>query len=210
MTSQPLNTGPAPYALADWRRRINDLYAEVRAETDPARAWSHWHGTRSALFRVHPMSPLSDVQKDSFSEIPLYDYDPALRFAVDLIPRRGPQLVFDLGQDGTMAAEPRAQTSGLMGSLGAELTLYWITGYGGGLFLPFKDATNGAETYGGGRYLIDAIKGSDLGLAADGKLILDFNFAYSPSCALSEDYVCPLSPAENTLPVAVRGGEKVF
>jgi uncharacterized protein (DUF1684 family) len=90
-----------------------------------------------------------------------------------------------------------------------ELSLFWIEGYGGGLFLPFQDATNGGETYGGGRYLYDTIKGADLG-AGPGGIVLDFNYAYNPSCAYDEQWLCPLAPQENRLPFATEAGEKAF
>jgi hypothetical protein len=96
-----------------------------------------------------------------------------------------------------------------------RLALHWIEGYGGGLFLPFKDLTNirppagQGETYGGGRYLLDTIKGADLGSSAD-RLVLDFNYAYNPSCAYHPRWACPLAPEENTLPFAVTAGEKRY
>jgi uncharacterized protein len=103
---------------------------------------------------------------------------------------------------------PFATTRGLAGPLGGELTLYWISGYGGGVFLPFRDATSGTETFAGGRYLIDSIKGAELG-ERHGHLILDFNFAYNPSCSYSERWVCPLAPPANRLPAAVKAGERL-
>ena len=87
--------------------------------------------------------------------------------------------------------------------------MFWVLGYGGGVFLPFKDATNGPETYGGGRYLLDTIKHADLG-SEDERLVLDFNYAYNPSCAYNPRWHCPLSPPENTLPVEIRAGEKSY
>jgi len=70
------------------------------------------------------------------------------------------------------------------------------------LFVPFLDATSGDETYGGGRYL-------DLMENDSGTYVLDFNLAYNPSCAYGrKNYVCPLPPAENTLSVPIRAGEK--
>jgi uncharacterized protein (DUF1684 family) len=84
-----------------------------------------------------------------------------------------------------------------------------VQGYGGGLFLPFKDQTNRTETFGGGRYLYDTIKGADLG-ANEQEMLLDFNFAYNPSCAYNTQWVCPLAPQENTLNCAVIAGEKRF
>jgi uncharacterized protein (DUF1684 family) len=74
------------------------------------------------------------------------------------------------------------------------------------VFLPFADRTNGNESYAGGRYLLDTIKGADLG-RADDRVILDFNFAYNPSCAYSDRWTCPLSPPSNRLQSAVGAGE---
>jgi uncharacterized protein (DUF1684 family) len=88
------------------------------------------------------------------------------------------------------------------------LAVYWLEGYGGGVFLPFADATSGRETYGAGRYILDTVKGADLG-EQDGKLLLDFNFAYNPSCVYDPSWVCPLTPPQNRLSVAIRAGERV-
>lgn len=91
-----------------------------------------------------------------------------------------------------------------------RLALLWVEGYADGLFLPFRDATNGTETYGAGRYLLDAAKSADLGGDMErGTLILDFNFAYHPSCAFDPRWSCPLAPPENRLDVAVRAGERM-
>jgi uncharacterized protein (DUF1684 family) len=91
-----------------------------------------------------------------------------------------------------------------------RLGLYWMAGYAGGLFLPFRDATNGAETYGAGRYLLDAAKSADLGGdTAAGTLILDFNFAFQPSCSFDPRWSCPLSPPENRLDIRVEAGERL-
>lgn len=89
----------------------------------------------------------------------------------------------------------------------AVLSTFWIEGYGGGLFIPFRDHTNGEATFGGGRYLVDTIKGADLGLNGEG-VNMDFNFSYNPSCAYHPRWICPLSPAENELAFAVTAGEK--
>ena len=207
-------SGPEAYALADWRRRIFTLYAQIREMADPAQAHAHWLDVRSAMFRDHPMSPLPEDQRADFAGIACAPYDPAFRFSVRLRTIAGDSLSYDLARDGTMRARPIATTEGLADALGGELMVLWIEGYGGGMFIPFTDATSGAgasgvRSYGGGRYLADAIKGSDLGLAPDGRLIVDFNFAYNPSCALSDAYVCPLSPPENRLKGAVLAGETV-
>lgn len=193
-------------SLWDWRRRVLALYAEVRAASDPAVGWAAWRQGRDALFRQHEQTPLEDV--GGFGALPLYGYDPAMRFLVTLDAVQGEALMLPAGDDGDVRAVPFARTHGLHEALGGELTAYWIAGYGGGVFLPFADATSGHETYGGGRYLLDTIKGADLGTAPDGRTVLDFNFAYNPSCAYSSRYVCPLSPRANRLPGPVRAGER--
>ena len=72
-------------------------------------------------------------------------------------------------------------------------------------FIPFKDLTNGEETYGGGRY-IDFWRSS---LQAE-PLILDFNMAYNPWCYYSDGYNCPIPPPENHLDVSIAAGEMLF
>lgn len=88
------------------------------------------------------------------------------------------------------------------------LDVYWLEAYGGGLFVPFADATSGDETYGAGRYVLDTVKGADLG-AEHGRLVLDFNFAYQPSCAYDSRWACPLAPPANRLDVRVEAGERL-
>jgi uncharacterized protein (DUF1684 family) len=75
------------------------------------------------------------------------------------------------------------------------------------LFILFKDATSGKETYGAGRYLdLEAERDH----TPDGRWILDFNRAYNPWCVYSKDYTCPLVPRENWLEVAIPAGEKDY
>jgi hypothetical protein len=192
-------------ALWDWRRRIFALYAAIRGAADPARAWAEWRRTREALFLDHPQTPLGEGPRRA----PTYfAYDPSFRFEVGLAPALDPTpLAIPAGPDGEVTIVPFGSSDGLATALGGELTLYWIAGYGGGVFLPFTDGTSGRETYAGGRYLLDTIKGSDLGTRA-GRLVLDFNFAYNPSCAYSDRWICPLAPPANRLPNPVRAGEK--
>ena len=202
-------TGAGWAELWDWRRRVADLYASVRADADPHAAWRRWCAARDALFRDHPQSPLDADARAGFAGLPVFPYDPALRLPVRLDPLpAAEETVFDAGADGALRVRPFARTNGLARDLGGELVLYWLSGYGGGVFLPFTDATSGRETYGGGRYVLDTIKGADLGVDGEGRTVLDFNFAYAPSCAHSPRYVCPLAPAGSRLPRPVRGGEK--
>ena len=196
--------------LWDWRRRIAELYAEIRAFDDPEFAWRLWRDSRDDLFRTHPQSPLDGHRRRDFAGLALFEYDPAFRCTADLVPTSDAEAHnLSGGRDGYVQLIPFARTVGLAGRLGGELTLYWLGGYGGGVFLPFRDATTGAATFGGGRYLLDGIKGADLGLDGEGRVILDFNFAYNPSCAYSARWICPLAPPANALPLAVRAGERL-
>ncbi|WP_417513877.1 DUF1684 domain-containing protein [Minwuia sp.] len=197
-----------PLEVLDWRRCVSGMYATVRAIPDPQQAWRYWQDRRAELVATHPASMIAPADRRRFPGIHLFDHDPALRFAVETEPAEGKAESYQLGSDGALTVSPALRTAGLAGTLGLELTIYRLHGYGGGLFLPFRDATSGTETYGGGRYLLDTIKGADLGQDGPGRLVLDFNFAYFPSCAHSDAYVCPLSPPENALSVPVRAGER--
>lgn len=199
-----------PNALADWRRRVSETYAGIRSVPNHAmQAWVGWRKIRDDLMKTHAMSPLNMNEQATFKELPYFDFDTDYRFLVDTKTPddRTPETI-ELMDDGGLVIEPVLETVGLAEKLGGELTIYWLGGYGGGLFLPFGDATNGTTTYGGGRYLLDSIKGADLGQVEDGRMILDFNFAYNPSCAYSPRWSCPLAPGRNKLPGAVIAGEK--
>lgn len=204
------STRDAYLALWDWRRAVFGAYRRVRDQPDnPIGAWHGWRKARLSLFAGHPQSPIGMTRREAPVALPFFDYDVDLRFTVALTPPADDTtLLVPAGDDGTVSLRPFATTDGLSDRLGQDLTLYWIELYGGGVFLPFGDATNRQETYGGGRYLLDTIKGADLGTDAAGRVILDFNFAYNPSCAYSDAYICPLAPEANRLPVAIRAGEK--
>ncbi|TWF42224.1 DUF1684 domain-containing protein [Neorhizobium alkalisoli] len=195
--------------LWDWREKIANLYCQIRSTSDVSAAWRLWRDTRATMFRDHPQSPIEAPDRKTFNGPSTFAYDPALRLAVSLDMVEPEHTTVATGADGELSMRSFARTSGLEARLGGELTLYWIEGYGGGVFLPFVDATSGTETYGGGRYLLDTIKGADLGVARPGgTLELDFNFAYFPSCAYSSRYVCPLAPSGNRLKGAVKAGER--
>ena len=84
--------------------------------------------------------------------------------------------------------------------------MWWLGSYGNGIFVPLRDATAGTTTYGAGRYLLDTVKGADLGREGDA-WVVDLNFSYNPSCAYDPDWACPLAPAGNRLEAAVPVGE---
>jgi uncharacterized protein len=195
-------------SLLDWKRRVLALYAEVRAASDPAAAWTSWCETRDELFRTHVQSPLPEEERASFAGVPYFDYDPALRMLATVEDAEPEHREIAASGDETIAFTRVGRAVFALGGEELALETYWLDGYGGGVFLPFRDATSGRETYGAGRYLLDTVKGADLG-AEDGHLVLDFNFAYNPSCSYDPRWVCPLAPPPNRLAVAVRGGERV-
>ena len=111
---------------------------------------------------------------------------------------------------GVMPTTPVGRVRFEIGGVEQLLTVTWLGGYADGLFLPFRDATNGAETYGAGRYLLDTAKSADLGSdVGRGTLLLDFNFAYQPSCAFDPRWACPLAPPENRLAIRIEAGERL-
>jgi uncharacterized protein (DUF1684 family) len=184
------------------------LYADVRAGSDPAVAWAHWVSVRDELFRTHPESPLPREARESFPGVPYFAYDPELRVLAAVEPAESAETEIGSSGEETIAFRRFARARFELGAEEHALELYWLTAYGGGVFVPFRDETCGAETYGGGRYLLDTVKGSDLGMDGD-RLVLDFNFAYNPSCSYDPWWVCPLSPPANRLPVAVHAGERM-
>jgi uncharacterized protein (DUF1684 family) len=178
--------------LLDWRRRVFALYAEVRAAGDPARAWERWVDVRAELYRSHPQSPRAGGEPRYFP------YDPAWRFEARA--EEAPHEHIEI--DGF----PFTRFARLRFGDGLSLDAYRLETYGGGVFVPFRDATCGAESYGAGRYVLDTVKGADLG-GGDGALVLDFNFAYNPSCAWDDRWACPLTPPANRLEVRIEAGE---
>ncbi len=193
-------------SLMDWRRRILDLYGDVRNDSDPERAWRYWRDVRDELFSTHPQSPVQPANRAGFTGAGYHDYDPRYRLLVELTDAEPLELDISTSRWSSYRFTRFATVELRIEGRKCSLDCFWLQGYGGGLFLPFGDATNGVTTYGAGRYLLDTVKGADLG-TEDGKLVLDFNFAYNPSCAYDPRWVCPLAPAGNRLPVEVRAGE---
>ncbi len=192
--------------ILDWRRRVFALYADVRAEQDPAAAHARWRRTRDDLFRTHPASPLLPEDREGFAGLPVPAYDPGWRFEVRLRDAEPERIEVDTGTDGAVPFERIGAVD--LPDLGS-LDVWRLATYGGGLFVPVKDASAGREggTYGGGRYLLDSVKGADLG-SPGGSLVLDLNFAYNPSCAYDPAWACPLAPPGNVLAVEVPVGER--
>ncbi|AZH80119.1 hypothetical protein CSX12_17525 [Microbacterium sp. Y-01] len=204
-----MTTTPARTALevVDWRRRVFALYDAVRRAESPEDAHELWRIERDDLMRRHPATPLLPEDRVLFEGLPIASYDPQWRFELPILPADPGGFEFPTGTDGVVPFERIGRVE--VPDVGS-LDVWRLMSYGGGLFILVRDALAGRPggTYGGGRYLIDTIKGADLGSdPARGTIVLDFNFAYNPSCAYDPAWACPLAQPGNVLPVAVPVGE---
>jgi hypothetical protein len=187
--------------LLDWRRSVAALYAAVRAESDPVAAHELWCVGRQRLVSEHPESP------NPRAKLHVAAYDPSWRVDAVLVPTEPLRIEIATATDGVVPFERIGRVeAAVIGSL----DVWWLDSYGGGIWLPLRDTS--PQTYGGGRYLLDTVKGADLGgtfEAATGKgsLVVDLNFAYNPSCAYDEKWVCPLAPEGNRTSLEVPVGE---
>jgi len=205
--------------LYDFRCQVSALYRDraraILAGEDAVETWQRFLDGRNQLFATHPQSALDEEQRRQFKALPYFPYNPAM-CVVALLDSDVEPATFTVAMNAqeSMTMTRAARLHFELEGQAVALSIYWLNVYGGGLFLPFRDASCPAESYGGGRYLFDTIKGSDF-LPAPGaplgeSILLDFNYAYNPSCAYNSRWVCPLSPPENRLQVPVRAGEKNF
>jgi uncharacterized protein (DUF1684 family) len=146
-------------------------------------------------------SPLDPGRRADFPGLDYYPPDPELRFVTELIPGDGAtvQVATSDGREKTYTRVGHVEFA--VGGVGCRLTVF-DTGHPG-LFIPFRDATSGDETYGAGRYLDVTVEGSQ-------RVVVDFNRAYNPYCVYGDGYSCPIPPAENRLQVPIRAGERDF
>ncbi|MBV9486424.1 MAG: DUF1684 domain-containing protein [Frankiaceae bacterium] len=182
--------------VLDWRRETFALYRAVRAAPDPASGHALWCERRQRLVSTHPASP------NRASRLHHAPYDAAFRFEVEVEVDVEPQrLEIATGTDGVVPFERigRVDLSGI-----GSLDLWWLESYGGGIWLPIRDGST--STYGGGRYVLDTVKGADLG-GGGRRLTIDLNFAYNPSCAYAEEWACPLAPPGNVVEADIPVGE---
>jgi len=196
--------------LVDWRRRVGDLYRMRGSD-----ALEDFRRGRDDLFKTHPQSPIEPDERAAFKGLSYFSSDDAYRVRAQVDDGDGTELLIDTGGDDGAVRYRRAAT--LVFELGGEacrLTVLSLVQYAGGLFVPFRDATSGRETYGGGRYLFDTAKDTD-GLVlqitpGSSEVVIDFNYAYNASCAYSPRWACPLAPPENFLKMPVTAGELVY
>jgi uncharacterized protein (DUF1684 family) len=163
---------------------------------------------KDEYFRTDPHSPIPPDERDAFDGLAYYPIDRSYRFELDLSE-------YDDKEPVTVGTSSGGEQEYLRWGAfrfeidGDEITLdaYKSDPDDDRLWVPFRDATSGEETYGAGRYLdLEA----DTHLTDDGTWILDFNEAYNPTCAYSDRYECPLPPTENWLDVPIEAGEKAY
>jgi uncharacterized protein len=188
--------------LADWREQVARLYL---GDLD----LSGFRARRDELFARHPQSPISLASRAAFRGLQYFPPDADAVVEALLRPSSGHLEIDTGGPDGVV----RYRRVGVARTPWGELTLWWIEAYGGGLFLPFRDGTCGRESYGGGRYLTDTVKGTygrGVTVLPGDRVRLDFNYAYNPSCAYDDRWACPLAPEENRVEAPIRAGEKTY
>jgi uncharacterized protein len=203
-------SGSYAAALVEWREIIGEIYKEIRAThaVDARRAWERFREQRDSLYKHHSCSALTEAEKLQFGGFPNYSYDPAFCFTGEV----------EYEADETKYSARISEAKLTYRRIGVakfdylgntrELNIFWLDIYGGGIWIPVGDETNGETTYGGGRYLFDTCKGANLGISKDGrKILLDMNFLYPPSCSLNTQWVCPLCPRQNELPFRIEAGE---
>jgi len=188
--------------LLDWRRRVTALYASVRETAAPVAAHQLWCAGRAELFRTHPESA------DRSATLRVAPYDPGWRFVVEVDPAvPATRIELPTATDGVVPFQLIGRVH--LPTVG-DLDVWWLGSYGGGVWLPLRDTH--PDTYGGGRYVLDTVKGADLGGTVDpgtgrATLVVDLNFAYNPSCAYDERWACPLAPPGNVTAAEVPVGE---
>ena len=206
------------FDLYDYRQRVIALYKarneSLQKDTEPSVVLDFFRKERDRLFHYHAQSALDTEQKATFQGIPYFPYNPAMTVMAELTNIEQPQTItVPKNSSESMTIKSVAHANFTINNQVAKLTIYWIDVYGGGLFLPFRDGTSPEQSYGAGRYLFDTVKGSNFletGTNEKRSILLDFNYAYNPSCAYNAQWVCPLAPEENRLQVSIAAGEKKY
>jgi len=185
--------------LAGYREAVARLYLSPDGLAE-------FRAGRDRLFATHPQSPIPVAERANFAGL---RYFPPAKDVIVEAPLRAEPGRLDIdtgGPDGVV----RYERVGVLETPWGPLSLWWIAAYGGGLFLPVRDATCRHETYGGGRYLTDTVKGTHgrgLQVLTADRVRLDFNYLYNPSCAYDSQWACPLAPRDNWLDAELPAGE---
>jgi uncharacterized protein (DUF1684 family) len=162
-----------------------------------------------AFMKSHPQSPLDHNVRDDFVGLAYFDKNSELilEVEVDRFDDDEPLVTMQTSTGATQDYRRWGRFKFEIDGETASLVIYSDPS-GREFFMPFKDATNGTETYGAGRYMDSHRPGMEM--QARDRFEIDFNYAYNPYCAYSPYFSCPLPPSENWLNVPIRAGEKDF
>jgi uncharacterized protein (DUF1684 family) len=188
--------------LTDYRAAVARNYLDAADLAD-------FRARRDKLFASHPQSPVPAGERSSFAGIRYFPPNEDAITDVTLREAPGEIDIDTAGEDGVV----HYTRAGILDTPWGELSLWWIAAYGGGLFLPVRDGTCGHESYGGGRYLTDTVKGTfgrGVQLLGGDRVRLDMNYLYNPSCAYDDRWLCPLAPPENRVTEPLRAGEMTY
>jgi uncharacterized protein len=165
-----------------------------------------WRKERDIFFKTHERSPLTPQAKKNFKSLKYYPFHPKYVFSGQI-----ERFIFQidnpkyyatfLTNKGTNKRYLRYGKFRLKMDGQEHAIEIYKSILSDNLFIPFKDKTNGKETYEGGRYI-------DAEILVGYKMVLDFNMAYSPACVYNDRFICVLPPKENTLEIMVEAGEK--
>jgi len=177
--------------------------------SDYQEKWTQFQKHINDFIGKHPQSPLGRKERKKFTGLPHYEWIGAYVIEATSVdfPEDEPLIEMATSTGESVTYRPHTRLSFTIAGQSGELTVYKDPKVDD-FFLPFKDATNGSDTYGSGRYL-DSHRPC-LWQEANGKWMIDFNYAYNPYCAYNQDYSCPLPPRENWLSIPILAGEKSF
>ncbi|NHN61025.1 MULTISPECIES: DUF1684 domain-containing protein [Halorussus] len=184
--------------------------SDTATEEFDAEAWREElesHRTeKDDFFAEHPQSPIPPEERETFDGLDYFDPAPDYRVTATVEVHEQPDPVELEVSAGPPQRYLRVATLHFeLDGEADELAGYRQEADEDGLFVPFRDKTTGQQTYDGGRYMEFETEG---GLDDASEMVLDFNLAYSPFCAYSETFACPLPPEENWLDAEIRAGEK--
>jgi uncharacterized protein (DUF1684 family) len=165
-----------------------------------------WRKERDEFFKTHARSPLTPKEKKNFKGLKYFSFDSKYVIYTEIEryifhinnPRYYATFLTNKGTNKRYIRYGRIHFR--LDNKDYSLEVYKSI-LSDSLFIPFKDETNGKETYEGGRYI-------DAEILPGYKMVLDFNMAYHPSCAYNEKFICVLPPRENVLAIPIRAGER--
>lgn len=199
---------PWPLDLLDWKRHVFAMYEGARAGDPGQETADRFRAAKDVLFARHPQSPVPAESRGGFTGLRYFPYRHEMRVTAELEPAPGAELLLPSSGDEPFRFLRVGFVRPVIDGHLISLAVFWLTSYGGGIFIPFRDTSAGTDTYGAGRYLWDTVKGADLGLDAAGHLVLDFNYAYNPSCSYDPQWHCPLAPPESRIDIPIAAGER--